>query len=288
MEENDPLQVLEGIKLHGRVNVEDETVLHNVQYAIRQQHPQIKHQPPKPDRVLLVGSGPSLADTEAELIDLYMQGGKLVTMNGAYHWCLARNLKPSAQIVMDARPDNARFLEPAVPGCHYILASQCHRTLWDTVAGRENVWIFHAGCGDETSEHKELDEFYLKQWVGIVGGTTVASRSIGLLRVLGYLRFDLFGVDSCWMNGEHHAFPQPENDKDQNIIVSVNPVDDPANVRKFECSPWHIKQAEDFLQFIRVNGEHFLLNVHGDGLIAYMLHTSADLQVQMVESMSQE
>jgi hypothetical protein len=28
---------------------------------------------------------------------------------------------------------------------------------------------------------------------------------------------------------------------------------------------------------IRVNGQHFLLNVHGNGLLAFVLRTNADL-----------
>ncbi len=275
------LNVIEGIELKGRVNVSSDTILHNVQYAIRQQHPQIKRQPPQADRVVLVGSGPSLAETEKELVALVHAGAKLVTVNGSYHWCLERNLKPSAQIMLDARPENARFLEPEVPNCHYILASQVHQDSWDMVAERPNVWVFHGACEDDAPERLALDAYYLKQWIPVAGGTTVATRALAVLRILGYLRFDLFGIDSCWMDGRHHAFSQPENDRDRNLFFVVSHVDDPTRVRRFECSPWHVKQAEDFLQFIRVNGDHFLLNVHGDGLIAYMLNTSADLQAHV-------
>jgi hypothetical protein len=44
------------------------------------------------------------------------------------------------------------------------------------------------------------------------------------------------------------------------------------------CAPWHAKQLECFLQSIRLNGHQFLLNVHGDGLLAFALSSSAGVE----------
>jgi hypothetical protein len=238
----------------------------------------VRKQPLQNDLIALVGSGPSLAHTEKELIQLVHEGAKLVTMNGAYHWCLERNLKPSAQFVIDARPSNVRFVQPPVPGCIYVLASQCHKDVWDAVADRPGVWIFHAI--NEGNHHAGIfDEYYMGQWHGAPGGTTVATRAIVALRMLGYLRFDLFGVDSCAMDGVHHAMPQPENAHDQLVTLTVGPSSNPEIRRKFQVTGWHCKQFEDVLQFIRANGDEVLLNVHGDGLIAYALRVGADLAI---------
>jgi hypothetical protein len=135
--------------------------------------------------------------------------------------------------------------------------------------------------GPENEHQALLDAFYGgRHWHGVVGGTTVASRAVILLRLLGFLRVDLFGVDSCVLGAAHHAYPQAENDGDDVRAFAVSPVDAPDVRRVFRCTPWHIKQFEDFLQVIRVNGAHFLLNVHGDGLLAYALRASADLELR--------
>lgn len=273
------LKVLDGIDLRGAVNVTDDHLLANVRSAIRRQHPQIRPQAPNRDRVVIVGGGPSLADTEGELVELIASGAKLVTLNGAYHWCLARNLFPKTQIVMDARPTNARFLEPAMPGCNYLLASQCAPEVWDAVEGRPNVWMFHAAAGSDGPLKELLDAHYLGQWFGVGGGTTVATRAISVLRTLGYCRFDLFGIDSCFLHGRHHAYDQAENAGDRPLTFTVHPTDEPEKARTFQCAPWHAKQFEDFLQMVRVNGEHFQLNVHGNGLLAYALQASAGITV---------
>jgi len=78
------------VNLTGDINVGDAKVVENVEFAIRQQHPQVWPQPPKVERVCLVGGGPSLAQTEQELVDLIYEGALLVTVNGAYQWALSR------------------------------------------------------------------------------------------------------------------------------------------------------------------------------------------------------
>jgi hypothetical protein len=258
---------------NGKVNVEDAEILANVRHNIRLGYPQVQQFPVKPDALCLVGGGPSLASTERELVDLLFAGAKLVTMNGSYQWAISKNLRPSTQVVVDARPSNARFLEPAIPNCRYLLASQCHPSVFEAAEGRD-VWIFHAVDPESGPLAAELDAYYLKNWHAVLAGTTVATRALMALRLLGYLRFDLFGIDSCWMGPQHHAFPQPENDRDVRVVVEVTAPDDTAR-RRFVCSPAHLKQFEDFLQLIKVNGEHFALNVHGDGMLAYALERGA-------------
>lgn len=270
------LKVLEGIVLDGTMNTDDATVLAHMAHSIRLQHPQFWPQDIKTDRIALVGGGPSLRDTEAELVRLFHEGAFVVTMNGSYHWCLARNIRPSAQIVLDARAANARFVTPVVPRCRYLLASQCHPDTWAAVADHPDVYIWHS-VAEQGARADLLTAFYGNRWTPVPGGATVATRAIALLRQMGFLRFDLFGVDSCWMGEAHHAFDQPENDGDRRMLFRVTPPDHPELARDFICAPWHLKQLEDFLQFIRVSGHTFMLNVHGDGLLAYALRTTASL-----------
>lgn len=279
---SDAMQVLEGVELvGGRVNTADDELVRNIASSIRRGHPQIKPQPESGQRVALVCGGPSLNDTLHELRDAIAEGVKVVTVNGAYQWCLEHNIIPSMQIVMDARAFNARFVEPALPRCHYVLASQCHPAMWDAVAGRPHVWIYHVGVSDDTGPARDLlDQFYLRAWQGIGGGTTVGTRAIALLRVLGFLRCDVFGMDSCWLDGQHHAYDQAENARDKRHTFTVSPTGHPELARTFVCAPWHVQQLQDFLQFVRFQGQHFRLNVHGDGLIAFTMRAAADVAIR--------
>lgn len=282
------LKVLDGIELHGAVNVDDAGLLANIKHSITLGFPQLRPEPLQADRILLVGSGPSLDDTEDELVDLYYAGAKIFTVNGGYEWCLARHLRPSAQLVVDARPVMGRFLNPPVPRCRYLIASQCDPSTWQTVVDdeRENVWIWHA-IDAEGSAKSTLDNYYFGHWHGVGGGTTVAMRGLALLRTLGYTRFDVFGVDSCWRGESHHAVHQPENSRDQRFVFNAYPTGHKERARQFIVSPWMLKQLEDFLQLIRIAGDQFLLNIHGDGLLAFALEQAADLEGS-IETLSTE
>jgi hypothetical protein len=265
----------------GRVNTDADRLLAQIAASIRRGHPQIKPQQVQHDRVALVCGGPTLDDTVDELRAAVAEGAKVVTVNGAYRWCLDHNFVPSMQMVMDARAGNARFLDPPLPRCHYVLASQCHPDLWDAVDGRPHVWIYHVGVNEDTPDTKALlDAYYLTNWHGIGGGTTVGTRAIALLRTLGYVRFDLFGLDSCWMGDAHHAYDQEENASDQALTFTVHPTGSPEMARVFRCAPWHVQQVQDFLQMIRFQGTQFVVNVHGDGLIAFIMRASAEVVVR--------
>lgn len=266
---------LEHAMSHGVVNTTPEQLLANIKSAIRRGHPQVTPGPIRNERICLVGSGPSLNDTEGELVQLSHEGALIVTMNGAYHWCLERNIRPSAQIVLDGRASNARFVTPVVPRCRYVLASQCAPEVWDAVEGRDNVWIFHAHVGREDETGKALSAFYgPEHWFGIGGGVTVATRAMVLYRLMGYPRFDLFGIDCCWMDGIHHAMAQPENEKDKRIEIDVADANG-EHAKRFVCSPWHLKQAEDFSKMFREMADSWMLNIHGDGMLKHMLTVHA-------------
>jgi len=279
------LQVLEGIDLTtGKLNTSHDKIQANIRASIRRGHPQVQPSALKPDVVCLVGGGPSLNDTEDELRQLIFEGALVVTVNGSYSWCIERNIRPSAQVIIDARAFNARFANPIVPKCRYYIGSQAHPDVWDAVEGREFVGIFHCvgpKKQDEEEDHFRsiLDAYYRTHWIGVAGGTTVTTRALGLLRTLGYMRFHLFGVDSCFMGDAHHAYDQPEN-QEATRVAKVGPTDRPDLSREFRVTRWHLKQFEDCLKFFHSSGNKFLINVHGDGLLAYSLRTNAQVAIE--------
>jgi hypothetical protein len=276
------LKVIEGMDLsEGRLTTSDEEILSNIRHSIRLGHPQVQPAGVKPEVVCLVGGGPSLNDTEEELRELVFEGALVVTVNGSYHWCIERNIRPSAQVLIDARAFNSRFVQPDVPKCRYYIGSQAHPDTWKAVQGREFVGIFHSVGPPKEDDHirQILDDYYKTRWVGVAGGTTVVSRALGLLRTIGYMRFHLFGVDSCFLGGEHHAYDQPEN-SEESRVARVGPADRPDLTRSFRVTRWHLKQFEDFLKFLHSSGNKFLLNVHGEGLLAYALRTNAQVVIE--------
>ena len=276
------LLIIDNLHLHGEMNTSSETVTEHIAASIRRGHAQLWPQGLQTQRVALLGGGPSLNATFPDLVELLRNDTKLVTTNGAYQWALERHLVPSAQIVMDARETNARFVDPALPKCQYLLASQCHPTLWDRVEGRPFVWLWHA-LGKEGPQADLLTRYYGEdRWTPIGGGSTVIMRGLVLLRMLGFTRVDVFGCDSCWLDGQHHAYDQAENAKEQRIHIQARPDGRDDLTRDFWCAPWHLAQVSDFLHFVKAKTEMHV-TVHGDGLLAHVVNTCAEINVVSVE-----
>lgn len=271
----DPARVKE-IEFSGKVNTPEEVILEQVAHNIRRGLPQARPYQPNEQTAIIVAGGPSLEQTEEELVKAAWAGGKVVAVNGAYQWCLDHKIRPSAFVMLDAREFNARFLEAPVDGCHYMLAAQCHPRAFELAKGRlVTIWHGLSAC---EKEQALLDEFYFKRYHPVTLGTTVALRAISLLRMLGFLRFEAFGLDSCWLDGSHHAYAQPENNRERIMSVWLRPRGRDDKAQRFLCSNWQAKQAEDFLELTKERGGLFDLNVHGPGLIATMIRTGATIE----------
>ena len=250
----------------GRVNVEQERIDAQVAANIEAGWQNVQPHQRQDREVVLLAGGPSLAEHEAEIRALREAGAALVTVNGTYQWAIERGLVPSAQVVLDAREFNARFVTPQVDTCRYLIASQVHPSVLDGLP-RDRTFLWHSGISDanETLARERAGFFF-----PVPGGSTVILRAIPLLRLLGFWRMHIFGFDSCTRGGQHHAYQQSENDHEQVIPVTCGG-------RTFECTPWQASQASEFRDLVRFLGDEVELCVHGDGLIAHMIATGAEL-----------
>ncbi len=256
-------------------NVDDDVILQQVMDNVKRQLPQVMPYASNDKTVALICGGPSLRTTLDELREAIAEGCKVVALNGAYQWCIDHDILPSAMVMLDARKFNARFVSTPVKGCKYLLASQCHPDAFEICADRD-VTIFHC-CSGGDMEYQILKEFYFGRLFPIPIGTTVAIKGIQVLNMLGFKRFDIFGMDSCWIRNEHHSYPQEENNLDKYMPAWLTPNERPDLAEQFFCAPWMMRQAMDFQKLVHDRGNDFELNVRGDGLIAAILRIAATL-----------
>lgn len=203
----------------------------------------------------------------------------MVTINGTYNQAIERGLKPSAQVIVDAREFNKKFVVPSVDICKYLIASQAHPATIDACP-KDQTFLWHACAGGNDEVAKVLDEHYVPQnlgWFPVPGGSTAMLRSFALLRMLGFWRFEVYGFDSCLKvedleknEFKHHAYEQKENDSKQIVVVTCGS-------RVFYCHPWMVSQAEEFMDQVKMMGDEVTMIVHGDGLISHILKTGAEL-----------
>ena len=235
----------------------------------------IPHQVQADQVVYLLAGGPSLADFEQKIIADGKAGLPIVTVNGTYNWLIERGVRPAAQVMVDAREFNKRFLEPHIDTCKYLVSSQCDHEIVKTLPPAQ-TWLWHSGDSDLV---KGVFNAYAeetgtsREWFPVYGGSTVTTRALTLLAMLGFRKIEIFGWDSCLRGSTHHAYAQPENDGDRVIDVFIGG-------KTFQCHPWMIVQANEFQRLVQRIYSHidgFEMVVHGDGLISHLLQHSADL-----------
>lgn len=255
---------------HGTLNTEEEEQRNNIKSAIARNLTEARPYEKTDIPVIFLAGGPSLNDYADEIVERRKAGAKLITVNGAYNWAIEHGITPSATIVVDSREFNKRFVQPTMPNCQYLLGSQCNPAIFDAVPADQTL-LWHSALDEEMI--KFLEENYLnseKVWYPVLGGSTVMLRALPLMVLLGYSKFEVYGFDSCLMDKEHHSYPQIENDHQTILQVLLND-------RTFNCHPWMVSQAQEFLDLMQLMAEHIELNVHGDGLIAWMIKTAAEM-----------
>lgn len=261
---------MDDITYEGKVNTEDDVMLKNVKQNIQGNWQRVHPHPMQNTEIMMVCGGPSLNDYTDEIIQLRAEGMPMVTTNGTYNWAIANGMNPSLQLILDAREFNKRFLRPIVDNCKYMIASQCHPALLEGMP-EDRTFLWHVGTGVE-GMYDVLDEYY-DWWFPVPGGSTVTLRGLCLLRMLGFHKIHMYGFDSCCRGDEHHAYDQPENDR-QGARMTVGC----GGTKTFLCEPWMYTQAEEFIRMMaKFVDDELQLNVKGDGLIAHIIETGAKL-----------
>jgi SAM-dependent methyltransferase len=256
----------DGIFVDGQVNTPDEVIEAQVRANILAGWAQLAPAYRQDREVIILAGGPSLPKYTEQIKQMRADGCALVTVNGSYNWAIEQGLQPSAQIIVDAREFNSRFASPVVDGCKYLIASQCHpSTLSGLPTDRTILW--HSGISQANADLalEQAGYFY-----PVPGSSTVMLRALPLLRMLGLWKFHVFGWDSCILQGEHHGYPQPENDGEHIITVTCGG-------RAFKVSPWMLDQAIQWQKVMGMLGDEVDLAVYGNGLLAQMIETGAAL-----------
>ena len=260
-------------EMPGGLNTPKDKMVENIKHNIRLGLPQVHAYPPNPqETVVLVFGGPSLK-TNLRALRRLAPKCYVVTVNGSHDYLISEGFKPSGHIMLDARPDNACFVQNPIDTCHYFIASQCDPSVFEALKGY-HLEIFHCDLGEETGAVEVLRRYYLNSYHIIIGGSTVGLRSFMLMRTLGFTRFEVFGFDSCFMGNRHHAYEQALNSSDTKEI-KVEGLE-----KTFHCTGWMLRQAYEFQDFVRHAGGLFKCRVHGSGLIATMIKAGAGAKLK--------
>lgn len=252
--------------IKGKINVPEKLLLSNVRQNVKRPLPQLQpYEPQKNARMMLLCGGPSMYDQSEEIIGRRKRGWLLATVNGAHEWCLDNGIKPSIHIQLDARRWNKRFVRRPVKECRYLISSQSHPDVFDALQDHD-VTIWHGGKG---IRKPILDKYYKERYIANLGGSTVGGHAITILYTLGFRLIAVYGMDSCLKNGSHHAYFQPENDKDLVFKLAVGR-------KRFYAHAWMVQQVDDLLGLLPLLPEDLKLDFRGDNLVSHIIQTTAE------------
>ena len=211
-------------------NTAREKVAQNIAAACALPLPWLAQSGPREGEVAVVGGGPSLAEFLPEIRAKQAAGMLVYAVNGAFNYLAEHGIEPDAHVIIDARPENARFITRAAKA--YYLASQCAPAVF--AAARGPVTVVHmntAGVLDAIPPSVQPINL-------ISSGTTVALAALATAYCHGYRTLYAYGMDSSYED-TRHAYPQALNDADRVVEAT-------AGGRTFKCAPWMVAQAQDF------------------------------------------
>lgn len=210
-------------------------------------------------QVAIVGGAPSLKAATRELMFRKQSGQGIWALNGAFKWLVDQGIAPDAHFIIDARPENLSFIQPT-EGVRYFLASQCHPSLFDALDGHD-VTVMHMLTEGMQDYLEAFDTTKPTHLLG--GGTTVAMKALLVAHEIGFRAIHLYGVDSSYADGEHHAYPQPLNGRER-VLDAV------CGERTFKAAPWMIQQVTDFIDLAQhLVADGTIITVNGDGLLPH-------------------
>lgn len=215
------------------------------------------------DRLAVIcAGGPSLKDHLQLVHNLQASGAVVFSLNQVDRFLREHHIRANFHVMLDGRPD---LIDWVIPGGHKLYASMCDPPVLEQAARVGTLTMWHA-LNEETMPLLEG-----KPLIG--GGETVGTRALALAYVMGFRRMFCIGLDSCYQDSAHHAYPQALNDGEKILDVI-------AGGKRFKASPWMAKQAEDFHTLSQKLIEYGVeVTVFGDGLIANMIRQHAGKQV---------
>lgn len=240
-----------GLEFVVQANTSDDQLLKNALNALN--YPTwLTMQPSHQKAALIVGGGPSLAETLFYVQGMQKNRCTVFATNNAYRYLKEHGVQPDAHVMLDARPQNVEFVPSDKVPKYY--ASISDPSVLEAAGEDLIYWHPHQSCCHDHIKHHPSAAFE------IGGGTTVGLRAIVIAYILGYRDFRLFGFDSCYRD-THHAYPQSLNDGEKTVEVHVAG-------QSFRCAPWMVSQAEEFKELIQILvNKGCEISIYGEGLI---------------------
>lgn len=249
----------QGFDLEQICNTTDDHIVQNVRSACARDLPWLETCKAHDKQAIIVGGGPSLRGQVEDIRRRQADGAVIFSTNNTAQFLTDHSVSANYHIILDARQENAKFITgDDRAGRTHLISSQCDPEVFDRLAS-DDVIVWHPYTPVVLQEI--IDDPRPVEMVGC--GSTVCLKAIGIAHGLGFRTFHLYGMDSCFMDGAHHAYVQPQNDADRILDVQVGE-------RLFKAAPWMVAQVNEFQDLAaHLANEGCTITVSGDGTLIH-------------------
>ena len=230
-------------------------LLDNLRVNLTRGHNYLKPGKKKNGRFIICGGAPSLVEHLDVLREL---NGRIVAMNHSATFLMDNGIKPWGNVWWEVAWNGNADVGETYEGMKYLVASHASQGTFDILEkDKRDILVWHVlqKVGEEPIVAKADPEGML-----IGGGCTAILRSINIGKVMGYNKFDLFGVDSS-TDGGTHAYYDVEQENWIEVFCAG---------KKFRTTPFWARQARDFAEQMQNFGDKMDIRVWGEGLIPHM------------------
>lgn len=230
--------------------------------------------------LLICGGGPSIEKDIENIKRLRSQGAYILSVNKTHDFLVKHGIKPDFHALLDPMDWVADYVSEPVEGVKYLIASQCHRSVFKRLKGAD-CYLWHAYSdfyGVNYPAPLLEKEFSNKAWICIPGPTTVGMRAIYLGQAMGFRMYHLFGMDSSMKydratkTGQLHAYPKKKPDDAREGWAKLKTIH---GIEEFYTNEHMARQVDDFdealdqfaamVRLKHIKAPHF--TVWGEGLL---------------------
>lgn len=250
---------------------------------------------PHEQHIVIACGGPSIKRKEVfNKFKEYSEKYPVICAGSPHDWLIQNGIYPEYTAVCDADPITALYLKEKNPNpnAKYLFASCCDPSLYEKVPS-EQIYMWH--CHSEEVAKRIYEGKLEKHYQAIGGGCTIGLRAMSLAIMLGYTQHDIFGMDSCLSENEHHAYEFQAPDKEDlgklyKIKLGINPQyggNGPEDI-EYLCAGYQVAQASQFKDFYVAHRAIFNPVFHGGGMLAHKMRLIKEQeQREMTERVEQ-
>jgi len=220
--------------------------------------------------IAICGGGPSLN----RYIEEIRKFPHVMACGSTHDHLVDCGITPTFCIAVDGAEDAIKWISKPQKITSYILASQCHPNLFDSLKDHKvAMWNFKGQLDDEDK--------YFNGEPSINWGVMIGNLSVQMALFLGFQELHFFGMDASHEDGKHHAYDVGEYDQMAREGLGVFEV----NGRKFISTAALVSQMEHFFDiFASSDGQFIKGYVHNDDLWANVIKASPPEMRQWLEA----